>query len=321
MIGASSHLNTAPPPKQRHHPLNHAQAVTSRRARAVRSGAAAAALAASAFARPVARAMAAASDSSVFRFQQQEQQPPEDARQYAAAASRNEAPILEALVERLKQDGDSGGISSSAGEKTLLEIACGTGQHSAAFARALVGPSGRPLSAYVPTDRTDALFASVRAHGAASGVAGLLPPRVLDVSHPPDRWFASSSGSSGSDASPPPPLPLRAVLAINLTHIAPWAATLGLLRGAAAFLDPSNGRLLIYGPFTRGGGRHVGAGDGNARFDASLRAQDPAWGYRDVDRELVPAAEACGLALLEAAEMPANNLLLVFSPKATTSKK
>jgi len=316
---ATRTIVTATPSKQHHQ----TQAVATPGARAVRSGAAAAAALAAATCgrrRGVLRAMA--SSSSVFRFQQPsgggEQ---EDARQYAAAASRNEAPILEALTARLEaaaapggggaavEKGDGGGAAGA-----LLEVACGTGQHSAAFSRALVGP-GRPLSAYLPTDLNDGLFSSVFAHGAASGVPGLLPPRVLDVSLSPEHWFTGGGGNDGPSSETPPPLPhpLRAVLAVNLTHISPWPATLGLLRGAAEHLDPSSGQLFLYGPFTRRGGRHVGDGDGNARFDASLRAQDPAWGYRDVDAELAPAAEAAGLALDEAAEMPSNNLLLVFS--------
>ncbi len=85
-----------------------------------------------------------------------------------------------------------------------------------------------------------------------------------------------------------------------------------MLRGASRYLDPDHGLLLIYGPFTRQGGQHVGEGDGNARFDAALRAQDASWGYRDVDEELVPAAALAGLELAEVVPMPANNLFLVF---------
>jgi hypothetical protein len=238
-----------------------------------------------------------------WRAQQQQQQQQDDGqKQYAPAASRNEAPILEALRAQLlqKSGGAHGGV--------LLEVACGTGQHCAAFSRALVGEN-KALSGYLPTDLTDALFPSVRAH--AHGLPGVLPPRALDVSLPPHQWFApSSSSADATNPPPPPPLPLRAILAVNLTHISPWTATLGLLRGAAHFLDPKQGLLLIYGPFTRQGG-HVGEGDGNARFDATLRAQDSSWGYRDVDEEVRPAAEREGLEL-EVVPMPANNLFLVF---------
>ena len=41
-----------------------------------------------------------------------------------------------------------------------------------------------------------------------------------------------------------------AVVAINLVHIAPWAATLGLMAGAARVLPP-DGVLVLYGPTRR----------------------------------------------------------------------
>ena len=51
----------------------------------------------------------------------------------------------------------------------------------------------------------------------------------------------------------------------------------------------------------------------DAAFDATLRARDSRWGYRDVEEELVPAAkDKGGLALEEVVEMPANNFLRVF---------
>lgn len=235
--------------------------------------------------------------------QQQQQAADESAKQFAPAASRNQEPILAVLKEQLgrRQATTTGKGAGGA----LLEVACGTGQHAAAFARALIGDDSL-LTAYLPTDLTGNAFASVRAHTA--GVAGVLPPRTLDASLPADSWFPNDASA--------PPLPLRAILAVNLTHISPWPATLGLLRGAARFLDPTQGLLFVYGPFTRQGGEHVGEGDGNARFDATLRAQDPEWGYRDVERDVVPAAAEAGLELAEVVAMPANNLFLVFRRKA-----
>ena len=99
-----------------------------------------------------------------------------------------------------------------------------------------------------------------------------------------------------------------AVFCCNLAHIAPWAATEGLLAGAARLLPPG-GPLVLYGPFRRHG-RHTAAS--NAAFEASLQARDPAWRIRCVDNELVPAAARHGLVLDEVAELPANNLVLVW---------
>ena len=98
-----------------------------------------------------------------------------------------------------------------------------------------------------------------------------------------------------------------AVLCINMVHIAPWAATVGLMRGAARLL-PAGGVLCLYGPFRREG-RHTAPS--NAAFDAQLRATDPAWGVRDLEAVAAEAA-ARGFAAPAVEEMPANNLFVVF---------
>jgi len=98
-----------------------------------------------------------------------------------------------------------------------------------------------------------------------------------------------------------------AVLAVNMVHISPWAATVGLLGGAARVL-PSGAPLLLYGPYRREG-RHTAPS--NEAFDQNLRRQNPAWGVRDLEI-VVETADAAGLGLLEIAPMPANNLGLVF---------
>jgi hypothetical protein len=94
----------------------------------------------------------------------------------------------------------------------------------------------------------------------------------------------------------------------NMIHIAPWAAAEGLLAGAGRHLKPGGG-LYLYGPFLQPG---VETAPSNLAFDASLRAQDPAWGLRHLD-DVARLAVASGLAepLVEA--MPANNLSLWFA--------
>jgi hypothetical protein len=77
------------------------------------------------------------------------------------------------------------------------------------------------------------------------------------------------------------------VLSINMIHIAPWAAAIGLMRGAAC---TSRYRVLfLYGPFRRGG-RHTASS--NEAFDRNLGPQDPAWGVRDLEAVTALAAAA-----------------------------
>jgi hypothetical protein len=98
------------------------------------------------------------------------------------------------------------------------------------------------------------------------------------------------------------------MLCCNVLHISPWAVSQNLIAGAGRHLD-SDGRLFIYGPFKRGGAHTAPS---NAAFDATLRAENPDWGVRDVD-DLSALAQAAGLTLAATTPMPANNLVLTFA--------
>ena len=100
---------------------------------------------------------------------------------------------------------------------------------------------------------------------------------------------------------------LLAVFCANVIHIAPWRVAEGLFAGVGRMLR-ADGRLFLYGPFKRDG-KHTAVS--NAVFDSSLRERDAEWGVRDI-ADLERLAESAGLALKDIAEMPANNLILVF---------
>lgn len=210
----------------------------------------------------------------------------------AAAAERNKAPILAVLAPRLPASGH------------VLELASGTGQHVAHFAAATPGLT------WHPTDVDDSAFASIAAH--CAGLDNVRPPVVLDACTDPADWPRPGTTDPKTDATVDPPnqhsSSFAAIYAANVTHIAPWEVTLGLLTGAAAVLAPG-GRLFLYGPFAVNG-RPATASD--AAFDASLRARNAAWGYRDARDEVAVAAEGVGLHLEEVVDMPANNFVLVF---------
>ena len=72
--------------------------------------------------------------------------------------------------------------------------------------------------------------------------------------------------------------------------------------------------LYLYGPYRRAGRPTAPS---NEAFDRSLRAQNPAWGLRDLEA-LAAAADAGGFALEEVVEMPANNLSLILRRRAGT---
>jgi hypothetical protein len=98
-----------------------------------------------------------------------------------------------------------------------------------------------------------------------------------------------------------------AVLSINMVHISPWRATLGLIAGAARVLPPG-GPLILYGPYRR---RGLPTAPSNEEFDLSLKARNPDWGLRVLE-DVCAAAEAYGLTLDGVRSMPANNVTAVL---------
>ena len=173
----------------------------------------------------------------------------------------------------------------------VVEAGSGTGQHVVDFARHF------PEIVWWPSDLNEAHLKSIAAWRAHAGLANIRAPLRIDLSDP--AWCPELH-----DGSAPP---LLAVFCANVIHIAPWRVAEGLFAGAARYLA-ADGRLFLYGPFKRDG-KHTALS--NAVFDTSLRQRDPEWGVRAIE-ELEKLAAGVGLVLVEIAEMPANNLVLVF---------
>lgn len=211
-----------------------------------------------------------------------------DARQYAPATQRNREPILNVLLQVLPSTG------------TVLEISSGTGEHAVFFA-----PRLQPRK-WIPSDPNPVARASIATWRKHCPADNLYPPIALDVRDP--IWEVEQDEL-------PEPLqdidfkrnPIVAIVNINMIHISPWSACLGLLAGARRIL-PANGILYLYGPFKQDG-KHTAPS--NANFDESLQAQNPEWGVRDLD-EVVAVAQAQNLSLVETYAMPANNLSVIF---------
>jgi SAM-dependent methyltransferase len=195
-----------------------------------------------------------------------------DRRLYFPHVARNREPILEVLRRVLPRLG------------LVLEIASGGGEHAAYFA------SNLPGLLWQPTDANSEMFESIAAHRATAGVANLLAPLHLDVTS--ELWPVERAD---------------AMICCNMIHIAPWAATEGLIAGAGRTLA-RDGLLYLYGPY-RIDGRHTAPS--NQDFDASLRARNPLWGVRDL-ADVSDLAKRHGLALEETVPMPSNNLSVIF---------
>jgi SAM-dependent methyltransferase len=209
-----------------------------------------------------------------------------DGRLDAAAFHRNHQAIWAVL---------EGFLAGKSGD--VLEAGSGTGQHVVDFARRV------PEIIWWPSDLNEQHLKSIAAWRAHSGLPNIRPPLRVDLSDP--AWSDELHDGSG-------PGKLLAVFCANVIHIAPWRVAEGLFAGAGRALR-ADGRLFLYGPFKRDG-RHTAVS--NAVFDSSLRDKNAEWGVRDIEALEKLAANA-GLTLMEVAEMPANNLILVFGRRKT----
>jgi SAM-dependent methyltransferase len=185
---------------------------------------------------------------------------------------RNREPILAVLRRVLPAQG------------LVLEIASGSGEHAAYFAKEL------PALTWQPSDPDEAALASIAAHRIDAALANLLAPLRLDVTA--NDWPVGR---------------VDVVMCNNMIHISPWAATEGLMAGAERVLSPG-GILFLYGPY-KIGGRHTAST--NQAFDEDLRQRNPGWGIRDL-ADVTVLAQRHGFAAPETIEMPANNLSVIF---------
>ena len=189
------------------------------------------------------------------------------------SALRNRGLIFDLLRDVLPESG------------TVLEIASGSGEHIIHFAARLPGLVWQPSD---PSPRTRA---SIQEWVKTEAVANVLPP--LDIDTSTETWPIARADAM--------------IIAINMVHISPWAATQGLMKGAGTLL-PTGGTLILYGPYRRAGEPFV---ESNVKFDADLRSRNPAWGIRFLE-DVVSLAKQFGLAMTEVVQMPANNLGVVF---------
>lgn len=200
-----------------------------------------------------------------------------DTRRSAPAALRNRGPIAEVLREWLPKSG------------LVLELASGTGEHAVYFAEAF------PDLEWQPSDMHPEALNSIRAWKTAADLPNLREPLVIDASSA--QW---------------PIVSADAVLNINMVHISPWGAALGLIAGAAHLL-PEDGALMLYGPWLK---TDIPTASSNLAFDEDLRRRDPEWGLRWVE-DFAAAAALKGLNLVETRAMPANNLMLLLRRSGT----
>ncbi len=196
---------------------------------------------------------------------------PEDEK-HAPATLRNRDAIVAVLQDVLPDSG------------TVLEVASGTGEHAVYFGEKF------PDLTWQPSDPDPDGCRSIAAWTKRAGVGNVLPPLQLDALAL--RW----------DIEKP-----SAILCINMVHIAPWEASIGLFEKAALLLEPGSS-FYLYGPYFRG---DAPTAQGNLDFDRSLKSRNLRWGIREV-ADMDTLATKNGFTRTDLVEMPANNLSLIY---------
>lgn len=191
---------------------------------------------------------------------------------HAPATLRNRGPIADVLANEIPSSG------------RVVEIASGTGEHAVYFARLF------PQIDWQPTDADPDALASIGARVEKAHLRNLFLPIWLDAAHP--DWPIDAAD---------------AILCVNMVHISPWSATIGLFEGAGLLLR-DDAALILYGPFLE---EDVGTSPSNLEFDASLRSRDSQWGLRNL-ADIDDLASAGGFVRTARHEMPANNLCIVY---------
>ncbi|MGR9072062.1 MAG: DUF938 domain-containing protein [Gammaproteobacteria bacterium] len=194
-----------------------------------------------------------------------------DDKPFSQACENNKNPILQAIRQVFNRP------------LTVWEIGSGTGQHACHFAGNL------PHVIWQPTDRRQNLD-GIGKWVQEAGLDNLMPPLELDVNAV--IW---------------PCRALDAVFTANTLHILSWEEVEILFNRLGEMFN-DNALLCIYGPFNYDGGY---TGEGNRRFDAWLKTQDPGYGIRDV-ADVVRTADVAGIRLSMDFAMPADNRLLVM---------
>jgi cyclopropane fatty-acyl-phospholipid synthase-like methyltransferase len=190
---------------------------------------------------------------------------------------RNQAPIFEALSSWLNQGG------------TLLELACGKGQHGA-YITSHLSQLNWQLS-----EHPSAVTLSKPWVEEASN-PNLYPCIALDISE--TDWPVQSEHYDYAYCA-------------NLLHFISKQSVENVFNGIAQALKP-NGFFFCYGPINENGF----TSEGNQNLDQWLKQDiNPQAGIKELDY-LTDKASSCGLKLSKRLDMPANNVILVFENAA-----
>mmetsp|Transcript_2109 Transcript_2109/g.5587 ORF Transcript_2109/g.5587 Transcript_2109/m.5587 type:complete len:406 (+) Transcript_2109:135-1352(+) len=280
------------------------------------------------------------------------------------SAERNKEPIWEVLsseiLSRLETNpsGEQQQQQQQQQPWRILEIAAGAGVHTEYMASRILRESTRtsasgsgddnpfesesesevpPPFVWYPTDPTEEALGSIRSRISSANLGKVVEePEAVTLcasgicqEQARNRLLRGTTKSNDDDDDDDDDefkFKFDVILCINMIHISPWEATLGLMKLAGEHLrqpeeeqkqerdgsggggsGSGGGYLYCYGPY-----RHEGKiVPSNENFDRSLKSRNPEWGVRNL-RDVVDAANREGLELVDCIDMPANNNSLIF---------
>lgn len=190
---------------------------------------------------------------------------------FAPSADRNRHAILSVLQQELSD------------KDRVLEIGSGTGQHICHFA------AHQPDIQWFPSDRAEKL-PGIRQWITDCACTNINDPLALELGIAAPRLPA-----------------VNVCYTANTLHIVSWSLVQALFE-LAGHLLPSNGKLIVYGPFRFNGDFGT---PGNRDFDAHLRQGDPQSGLREVE-ELETLALEQRFSPSRRVSMPSGNHLLIW---------
>jgi len=162
---------------------------------------------------------------------------------FSEACEENKHPLLEVLINYLKD------------QTSVVEIGSGTGQHAVFFAGQF------PNLTWHCSDLLE-YHSGIKQWIADYPGNNIRNPQVLDVLQP--NW---------------PFEQIENVFSANTTHIMSWPMVLALIEGVGKRLIPG-GHFILYGPFNYHG---KFTSQSNAQFDLFLKNRDPLSGIRDFE--------------------------------------
>ena len=201
-------------------------------------------------------------------------------KKHSPATLRNREAIARVLSVELPRKG------------TVLEVASGSGEHVIYFAQAFSKLDWQPSDPDLDARN------SIRAYTEEYPGNNIRDAIEVDALLP-KAWAITPD--------------IAATLCSNMIHISAYASCIGLFEGSARVAAQSESAtgypVILYGPFFEQG---VEPAESNLAFDVGLKARDPNWGIRDVEKVDMTAREY-GFVRTARHEMPANNLILVYS--------